>query len=134
MKTKVKNDQHVLKQHAIDHQEAASQNDDDDNNDDEENNKKKESELQSLLNELFSQTDLLERLLDPEKQREEPASSTSLTACHLCGSITHDKDNISSENKNGVSKPTLSPPMVKYIISLILLPISAWIVLCWLTH
>jgi len=132
MKTKVKNDQHVLKQHAIDHQEATSQNDD--NNDDEENNKKKESELQSLLNELFSQTDLLERLLDPEKQREEPASSTLLTACHLCGSITHDKDNISSENKNGVSKPTLSPPMVKYIISLILLPISAWIVLCWLTH
>lgn len=132
MKTKVKNDQHVLKQHAIDHQEAASQNDDDNNNDDEENNKKKESELQSLLNELFSQTDLLERLLDPEKQREEP--STSLTACHLCGSITHDKDNISSENKNGVSKPTLSPPMVNYIISLILLPISARIVLCWLTH
>ena len=40
MKTKVKNDQHVLKQHAIDHQEAASQNDDE-NNDDEENNKKK---------------------------------------------------------------------------------------------
>ncbi len=131
MKTKVKNDQHVLKQPAIDHQEAASQNDDN-NNDDEENNKKKESELQSLLNELFSQTDLLERLLDPEKHREEP--STSLTACHLCGSITHDKDNISSENKNGVSKPTLSPPMVNYIISLILLPISAWIVLCWLTH
>jgi hypothetical protein len=96
--------------------------------------KNKESELQSLLNELFSQTDLLERLFDPEKQREEPASSTSLTACHLCGSITHDKDNISSENKNGVSKPTLSPPMVNYIISLILLPISAWIVLCWLTH
>jgi len=41
MKTKVKNDQHVLKQHAIDNQETTSQNDDDDNNDDEENNKKK---------------------------------------------------------------------------------------------
>ena len=124
MKIKVKNDQHVQKQQAIDNQEATSQNDDDD---DDEDGPEKESELQSLLNELLSQTDLLERLFDPEKQREEPTSSASLTACHLCGSITNDKDNISSENKNGVSKPTLSPEVYRCIISLIFFPIKIFI-------